>query len=330
MKLGIIGSGFIVQEVLPHLSGWGIDVRVICATKRSREKAGELASAYDVPSVYTDLDEMLMSKEVDVVYVASPNHLHYDMVKRSLLADKSVIVEKPITSNDVEARELAELAKGRGLFLFEAVTTLYLPNYAKVREWVKRIGDIKIVTTNYSQYSRRYDAFLEGTVLPTFDPAKSGGALMDINIYNLHYVTGLFGRPLAVSYQANVERGIDTSGIVTLDYGKFKAVAIGAKDCGAPTDNVIQGTKGYILQTTPAGQCGEVTLHMNDGTTETFDEAPEHRMEKEFKAFVEMMENDEKERCGKMLAHSVMVSEVATAARKDAGIVFAADQGTSA
>ncbi len=326
MKTGIIGTGFIVKEVLPYFKEWGITAQALCATKRSEEKGQELAAEYQVAEVYTDLDEMLAKADIDTVYVAVPNHLHHDMAKKALMAGKSVIVEKPIASNDTETRDLIRAAEEKDVFLFEAVTTLYLQNYAKVRSWLERIGEVRIVTTNYSQYSSRFDAFMEGTVLPAFDPQKSGGALMDINIYNLNYIIGLFGRPQGVSYRANVERGIDTSGIVTLDYEKFQAVAIGAKDCGAPTNNVIQGTKGYILQTSPAGRCEEVTLHLNDGTTETYDAKPAHRMEDEFKAFMRMMENNDKETCFKMLRHSLTVSEVATAARRDAGVVFAADQ----
>ena len=57
---------------------------------------------------------------------------------------------------------------------------------------------------------------------------------MDLNIYNIHYIVGLFGRPKNVEYYPNIERGIDTSGILVLDYDKFKCVCIGSKECKAP------------------------------------------------------------------------------------------------
>ena len=52
--------------------------------------------------------------------------------------------------------------------------------------------------------------------MPAFDPAFSGGALMDINIYNIHYVVGLFGKPKNIEYYPNIERGIDTSGVLII------------------------------------------------------------------------------------------------------------------
>ena len=69
---------------------------------------------------------------------------------------------------------------------------------------------------------------------------------MDLGIYNINFVTGLFGMPKGVSYYPNMKKGVDTSGVLVLDYGKFKVNAICAKDCKAPLLVCIQGDKGYI------------------------------------------------------------------------------------
>lgn len=73
------------------------------------------------------------------------------------------------------------------------------------------MGDVKIVQLNYSQYSSRYEAFKQGQIAPVFDPKKAGGALMDLNVYNIHFVAGLFGEPKAVHYYPNMKKGVDTS-----------------------------------------------------------------------------------------------------------------------
>ena len=93
---------------------------------------------------------------------------------------------------------------------------------------------------------------------------------MDLNVYNISYIVGLFGEPNQVHYLPNMERGIDTSGILTMEYNSFKAVSMAAKDCGAPARYVIQGTKGYILQKSTANWCGGVTFHPNQGKEEHF------------------------------------------------------------
>ncbi|MBX9186315.1 Gfo/Idh/MocA family oxidoreductase [Clostridium sp. K04] len=275
--------------------------------------------------VFYDYEELLKS-DVDTVYIALPNNLHFEFSKKALEYNKNVIVEKPITSNYKEAKILNDLAREKKLFLFEAITTEYLPNYLKVKELLPTLGDIKIVQCNYSQYSSRYNSFKEGTILPAFDPEFSGGALMDLNIYNIHYVIGLFGKPKNVEYYPNIERKIDTSGILILDYEKFKCVCVGAKDCKAPIANNIQGSNGCIYMDTPVNVCGNFKIIMNDGNTTLINENKyDNRMVSEFIEFINAIKNHDLDMCYKMLEHSLIVSEVQTTARKKAGIVFKAD-----
>ncbi len=324
MRLGVVGTGMIAKIVVPQLGSWGCPVTAVAGTPQTLEEAHALADPYGA-QVFATHDEMLAAGDIDTVYIAVPNFLHCAFALQALEAGKNVIVEKPLASNADEAERIAEAAREHGLFAFEAISTLHLPNYAKIRELLLRIGAVKIVTCNYSQYSSRYDAFRAGEVLPAFDPAKAGGALRDLGLYNMHYIMGLFGAPQGVSYEANVERGIDTSGIATLDYGAFKAVSVAAKDCAAPTQNVIQGTEGYLLQTTPANNCGPVTLHLNDGTEERYDLNPPLQWESEFRAYAAVIDGGDLEGCYRLLDHSLAVARAMIAARHAAGVRFPMD-----
>ena len=122
---------------------------------------------------------------------------------------------------------------------------------------------------NFCQYSSGYDAFCAGETPPVFDPACAGGALMDLGVYNVSYIVGLFGEPNQVHYTANVERGIDTSGILLLEYPDFICQCTGAKDCAAPGSVQLIGDAGRILingkvakasQAVNAGDIIEVTF----------------------------------------------------------------------
>ena len=195
------------------------------------------------------------------------------------------------------------------------------------KELLPRIGRVKLVQCNFSQYSSRYDAFCAGETPVSFDPECAGGALMDLNVYNISYIVGLFGEPNQVHYLANMERGIDTSGILTMEYNSFKAVSMAAKDCGAPARYVIQGTKGYILQKSTANWCGGVTFHPNQGKEEHFNlNGGRPRQAAEFHAFAKAIEGGDQELCSRMLDTSVAVSRVLTVARRSAGIKFPCDK----
>ena len=174
---------------------------------------------------------------------------------------------------------------------------------------------------------QRYNAFKEGNILPAFDYTKSGGALMDLNIYNIHFVVGLFGKPKDVHYYPNIENHIDTSGILILEYETFQCVCIGAKDCKAPLSNNIQGDQGCLHVPTPLSYIGSMELLLNDGTKEIINDNKDvHRMYEEFMAFVKMYQNNDYQQCYEMLEHSMIVTEVQTIARRKAGVIFPADE----
>ena len=330
MKLAILGTGFIVREgALPALKEVPeVQVQAIYARPRSRDKAEELAQSYAIPKVYTDYEELLADPEIDFVYVGLINSVHYEYTKKALLAGKNVILEKPFASTAAEVRELRELALSKKLYLFEAVTILHLPNFAAIKERLPQLGNIKAVTANYSQYSSRYDRYLQGEVLPAFDPESSGGALYDINIYNLNFIIGLFGAPEQVAYTANIGfNGIDTSGCVTMNYPGFFALAIGAKDTESPGYITIQGEKGWLKVLGSPNELKAFDFHLRgSGETEHFAlNRYDHRMVHEFQDFAEIYRMRDYPRMAAGLDVSLAVMETAEKARKQAGIVFGCD-----
>lgn len=324
MKLGIIGAGMIVKDFMTYLDRIeNLEVRGIQDIEL--EGAQALCERYGIGCATTSFDE-LVATGIDTVYVAVPNYLHFDYCKRALERGLHVIVEKPMASTERETRELAKLAKDRNLLIFEAVTTLYLGNYRKVQEWLPRIGGIKLVQSQHNQYSSRYDAFRAGHVLPAFDPAKSGGAMMDLGLYNLHFVMGLLGEPNDVRYTANVERGVDTSGVLTLSYPNCTALCVQAKDSKGPKGGTIQGTDGVIRTEWSPNVVGKATLELYDGTTEEFDDGMAlSRLLPEFTAFIDAIDRNDRGFCETMLEKSIAVSRVQTKARLMAGVRFPAD-----
>ncbi|MFI3791616.1 Gfo/Idh/MocA family oxidoreductase [Streptococcus uberis] len=318
MKLTVVGTGKIVEEALPIITATnGIQVQALVSTPRSREKAETLAGQYQIQDLYTSLDQALANLDTDTVYVATPNHLHYEMSKAALLAGKHVICEKPFTLKEAQAQELAQLAKEKKLILLEAITNLYLENFAVLKEELTNLGDIKIVDCNYSQYSSRYDAFKDGVIAPAFDPEKGGGALRDLNIYNIHLVVALFGLPETVNYLPNMERGVDTSGILLMDYLDFKVVCIAAKDCSAEVRTTIQGNRGSLIVAGESNTLPQVQVTENGIEPRVINKnGSEHRMAAEFRVFQAIIDERDFERAQEALDHSLKVMKVLDLASK--------------
>ncbi|MEI2367396.1 NAD(P)-dependent oxidoreductase [Niallia circulans] len=328
MKLGIVGAGKIVQDLLPMLKSIPqIDLVAIFGRPNKKEFLLDLQKEYPINKIYVDYKEMLADTDIDVVYIALPNHLHYSYTKLALEARKHVICEKPFTSNLNELKELERIAQKNDLYLIEAITNQYRGNFLKIKELLPKLGDIKVVEANYSQYSSRYDAFKEGNILPAFNPEMSGGALMDINSYNIHFVVGLFGKPMEVQYYPNLSRGIDTSGVLILEYERFKAICIGSKDSWGASFATIQGDNGFLTVDGPVNSIDSFIISNASNVEEKINKNEHnHRMYEEFVAFEKIIREKNKSEMLKRLEHSLQVMEILTVARKRAGIVFAADK----
>lgn len=327
MNIATIGTGSIVDAVLAAI-GQLEDVTCTAMYSRKKETAQPLASKYGVGTIYTDLDSLFADPSIDLIYIASPNSLHYEQSYQALQHGKHVVCEKPFTSTKQEAEKLIALAKEKNLFLFEAISNIHLPNLKIVQEQLHKLGPIKMIQCNYSQYSRKYNDLLAGETPNVFNPNFSGGALMDINIYNLHLVMNLFGSPDSVSYTANQHtNGIDTSGVLVLKYPEFIAECVGAKDTTGMNFVLIQGEKGYLQIIGGANGCKEIVLQLGQEPAETFNAQTEANwLFYEWEAFRDMVAHADHSRCYELLDHSQSVMNVLVQARQDAGIVFAADQ----
>ncbi|MBJ8349687.1 Gfo/Idh/MocA family protein [Streptococcus zalophi] len=312
MKLAIIGTGMIVKEVLPVLKTIdGIDLEMIVSTSRSIKLAEALSQEYGIKTFTSQYQEVLDSDTIDTVYIAVPNHLHFDFARKALMANKHVICEKPFTMTAQELEDLSQLANERQLILLEAITNQYLENYTYIKELLPKVGDVKIITCNFSQYSSRYDAFKKGEIAPVFDPEKGGGALRDLNVYNIHFVVGLFGLPKSVHYLANMEKGIDTSGILLLDYQTFKVSCIGSKDSSADIKTTIQGNKGYLEINGATSIIPSVALTLNGEKTSLINKnSNQPRLWSEFVAFEEIIRLKDLKEAKQRLKHSRQVMEV--------------------
>lgn len=328
MKLGIIGAGKIAQEVLTFINEIdGIDLVAIAATPRSEDKLKKLSEQYKIDEYYTDYEELLENPDVEVVYVALPNNLHYEVMDKALDFGKDIICEKPFTANVNQALKIFKMAEDKNLIVLEAMSNRFIPNALKVKEEIAKLGKMKIVSFNYSQYSSRYDRFKKGDIAPAFSLGNAGGALMDLNVYNIDYVVNLFGRPADVKYYPNIDKSIDTSGICVLDYEDFKVVCIGAKDSSASLVNTIQGEDGTIEIPDALNNFGSYKIKQTGGDYKDYNEnADKSRLYYEFVTFEEIIRNRDMERVEKLKENTLITAEVLNQARIEAGIFFPADK----
>lgn len=323
--LGTIGSGSIVHTILDQVNVTD-GIRLTAVYSRTEEKGRQLAAEYGAGRVYTDLDAFLADEEMNTVYIASPNLLHYEQTRKALLAGKHVICEKPFCTKADQARELTALAKEKRLFLADAVPTAFLPNLEVLKRELPKVGKVRLVLGNYSQYSSRYDLVLQGEVPNVFNPEYGGGCLMDINFYNVYLNAALFGKPLSLAYYPNRSGELaDTSGVLIMQYDGFVSSSAGAKDTWGVNYFQIEGEKGHIYIRDGSNGLAEIRVVTKD-SEETFDQQdnPEWRFYEVQKLTEYMLAGDYEAVYGR-LDVMIHVIEILEEARKKAGILFPGD-----
>ncbi|HAO62235.1 MAG TPA: oxidoreductase [Erysipelotrichaceae bacterium] len=325
LGLAVIGTSWITAAFLSAARECDA-YEILAVYSRTLDKGQTFADANNIPKVYTDLDEMLKEDAIDVVYIASPNDMHYPQAKQAMLAGKDVIGEKPLVSTLREMEDLVRTIIVTGKFVVEAITLRHVPNLEIVKKALPRIGALKIIRADMSQFSSRYPALKEGKVTNVFDPHHSGGALYDIGIYPISLVVSLLGEPLNFTYTANLhENGVDLSGIFLLEYPDTKAVCSFTKDSYGPNFAVFEGDLGYLQIDGAPSRIGNVTLVTPQGKEELGVSQVENSMVYEAGVFANLFHTRDQAVYDTLTKHSLILARIMEDGRKHAGVRFVAD-----
>lgn len=322
MNVGVLGSGFIAGVFTENVKKFYKDVNLYAMWGIVKD---DVLSFTDYQKHYFDINEFMNDPKIDVVYVALPNTVHYEYAMKTLKAGKHVLCEKPFCVTYKQSKTLVDYAKKHKLFLYETMMTSHSPNLERIRKAIKEIGEVKIVECNFSQYSRRYDKFKKGIILPAFDYKLAGGALMDLNVYSVQFIVNLFGMPKKTLYYPNIKRNIDTSGILMLDYGKFKAVSIAAKDCATDSFALIQGDKGRIRLNSTTSRVSSYSVIMNDGKRKDYEDKDHSEFagwKTLYDDFMKVYKNKDYKTCYKYLDNTLKVVKILDDARRSANMKF--------
>lgn len=324
IRFGIIGTNFITRsfiEATHEVEG----ASVSAVYSRTDERAKTFAEEFDIPNTFTSLEEMASSELIDAVYIASPNSLHAEQSLLFMRHGKHVLCEKPFASNIEEVRQMLETAREHDVVLLEALRNLFMPNFDVLRQELHRVGPVRRVILNKSQYSSRYDLYKRGDNPNTFNPAFSNGSLMDLGVYCLGPALKLFGRPSGVQASAvKLESGVDGSGSTILSYDGMDIIVLHSKIHRSNSPSEIIGEAGRILIDDIAS-LDRLTFEGRDGTTIELGTGQTTHMTYEIQAFVNMIESGERETEIHSFEDMLTLADVMTAIRHRIDVRYPAD-----
>ena len=290
VRFATIGSNFIVHSFLDALKEVTA-AKLEAVYSRTDETGRALANKYGVNKVYTSLDELANDDNVDAVYIASPNSLHFQQSILMLQAGKHVLCEKPIASNEREFQEMIQIAHDNNVILLEAMKSVYCPGFFAIRDNLTKLGTIRNVMFNFSQYSSRYDKYQAGIVENTFNPEFSSGSLMDIGVYCIHLLLALFDEPKKITANAiKLTNGIDGAGTITCEYDDFLTILVHSKISNSSIPNEIQGENATMV-IDKVSNINKVEIYYNDGQKEELAIKKNHPMSYEIEKFITLIKN---------------------------------------
>ena len=325
IRFGIIGTNTITTKFIED-SRTLPDFSLTAVYSRTKDRAKEFASKYNVDTTFTDLEHMAKSDVIDAVYIASPNSFHADQAILFMKHGKHVLCEKPIASHTKEVETMIQTAKKHNVVLMEALKSTLLPNFQTIQNNIHKIGKVRRYFASFCQYSSRYDAYKEGTILNAFNPALSNGALMDIGVYCIYPMVVLFGAPSHVQANAYLlDSGVDGEGSLLLKYAEMDAIIMYSKITNSYVPSEIQGENGSIIIDKISSPT-KVEIRYHDGQVEDITKSQSNNtMSYETKEFIRLIQQNQLESTVNSHTSSMITMKIMEEARKQIGLVFPAD-----
>jgi predicted dehydrogenase len=267
LKWGIIGVGNIANKMADALKITQNNQLYAVASK-TPSKARIFADKNGVENVY-NYQEIVNSREIDIIYVATTHNFHFNNAKLALEHGKHVLIEKPFTVNAKEARELVRIAREKNLFLMEAIWTRFLPSMKMLKNKITNheIGDVKQFNISFGGFvGTEYEKRLK-------DPALAGGVTLDMGIYPISFVCYLLGElPINIkSMTCFSDLGVDeiSNYMFRFPSGCLTTICT-SYNLKMKNEAIIYGTKGFIEF--PQFSAGErFTIYKHEGTNDIKD-----------------------------------------------------------
>lgn len=275
IRWGVIATGSIAHRVVQDLALLE-DAILHGVSSRFEASARDFAQNFGFATSYWDsaeasgFEQLLADPAVDIVYIATPHVQHHAVALAALTAGKHVLCEKPITMDASQARELAELALARGLFLMEAVWTRFLPSF---RRAVEIVCGGEIEQPRWMQADLGFAPAYDPTSR-MWDPAAGGGALLDLAVYPLTWTLGMLGEARSMLASGSLTPdGVDLQNSLSLTYDDgAHAQLITSIGAECPSIVTVGGTEGWLQSSAPLFNPAELIIQPRQGTLrkETF------------------------------------------------------------
>jgi len=197
MKVGIIGAGFWGEKHAQAIAEIS-NAELVASNRTNKAALDEFTKKYGGRG-YTDYKGLLADPQVEAVAIATPHHLHTQIVLEAAKAGKHILLEKPMALNLEECDLILDAVRQAGVTLMVGHTNHFIPHNQKVK--------ILLDSEEYGKPVMAIDRTLKSWWAPNrrewhLDRNLGGGMWMTIGVHNIDRLTWLIGsRVSSVSAQ---------------------------------------------------------------------------------------------------------------------------------
>lgn len=241
--IGILGAGLMAERMAKTIAMMeGVKIQAVAA--RELDRARSFASRHAIGTAYGSYHELVSDPLVELVYIATPNTLHYEHCKLCLEHGKHVLCEKPFTIASAEAREIFAISKRLNLLAAEAMWTRFMPFSATIRDMLENgiIGRRVFLSANMGNDVWHMERLRE--------PSLGGGALLDLGVYTLAFAAMFIDEKPEKIVAARIqhETGVDAQNTVSLSYRSGAMASLSSTMMTATEKRgAIYGEKGFLV-----------------------------------------------------------------------------------
>lgn len=336
INVGTVGTSWITEEFIKACQLTN-QFAIKGIYSRSAYRAKDIATIYKAEYYTDEFNNLIFDPEINLIYIASPNSLHFEQAMKAIKAGKHVIIEKPMFASVAQWKEAHAEAKRMNVLIFEAAPHIHTRNYRRMKQLVQnklQEAEQPFLGANFNigQYSSKYfqynEAMRTGINAPNvFNLDFAGGTLMDIGVYPLYVAVDLFGLPQSVRYNAQKgPNGIDLFGHVLMNYDDFHVAVFISKGVHSQlTSEIYTDDETIVIHN--ISRISQVELVNTQGQlANVIDYTPENYMYDEVLNFSEIINDPEnihnQVRYEDLKQLSLSVAQTMELLRKSAGIQF--------
>jgi predicted dehydrogenase len=259
LRWSILGPGWIAERFVKSLKE-NTRQEIVAIGARSAARAQAFADQWGIAKAYPSVEALVGDPAIDAVYISTPHQHHFPNALTAVEAGKHVLVEKPLTLNAKEARQLAEAAKRSNVLCMEAYWTDFLPKFDVLRQVLEDgvLGQIHTILADHGEHFGPEHRIMRADM--------AGGPLLDLGTYPVAFATKILGAPTKVLAAGQwAPSGVNGQAAILLSHaGDAQSVLHTTLFSHTPCQAVVAGSEATLTIPGSFYAPGDFTITDND------------------------------------------------------------------